>query len=173
MPVDLLAQLFAELVIGAGTAIATGKANQWIRDNKLNEFFQALNDNERRAMLEVVSAAALHDGKLTDSEKAMLTQLTEKSDAQLVDAALDAVRAALPFANAAAEQAFLSQRSKAFSTAEQRESVFATATFLLLSTSTPESEASVQNYATAFGVTPEAVENARMKWNMQYMVLTT
>lgn len=126
-------EIFAEALALVGQlAIEAGaiKFRIW-RDES---HFESLDEEAKRAFLEVVIAAILADGHESELERAWLARREEVGAARaLIDEALATVRAALPpGASLDARAAFVGARHDALGDEETRERAFANAARILL-----------------------------------------
>lgn len=128
MAIEVLATFLSVSVETSGGAGLAGK----IREHRLDGFLSALPDPERRAFLEIVAAAILDDGKLSDAEKAWLDARRETAGDDLVNAAIATATSVMPpREDAGALRAFLAERADRLASDAHRERAFAAAALAL------------------------------------------
>jgi hypothetical protein len=85
------------------------------------KYLRGCTDEERRAALELIAAAALDDGVISESERALLDHHGTGGAAAEVNRALSVVQAAMPFPGDAERRAFLNVRADVVRDATDRE----------------------------------------------------
>lgn len=119
-------------------------------------------DDERRAMLELLAAAALDDGVLSESERTMLDRhATGGTAAAAVQRALSIVQAAMPFAGDAERRRFLAERADLVRPAADRERLLAACIAVLENAGAPNLEARCLIFQSALGVPDAALARIR------------
>lgn len=167
MAIDIL----GDLVIGAvgdGLRLAVeGKILRWRR----NAFFEKaakvdafgeLEAERQKAFLEVVAAAALDDGVLSDSEKAWLGARRDATkEPTAIDAALEATTAALGSPIAADKlTAFVEERSALLADEETREAALAVVGVVLHEAGRASYPDVIRAFGSALGLKEKAIANA-------------
>ncbi len=145
-------ELIAELVAAAGEvairAVLAGPVREW----RLDSFYEDLAPDQRRQMLEVMAAAIVHDGHVSEFEEAWLDRRrkADPGEPERVEAALATAREALTGAQTEAYRTFVAARASAFPDEDAREKVVKAA-FVLLRASAA-SEAVFATFGEALGV---------------------
>lgn len=128
MAIEVLATFLSVSVHASAEAGLAGK----IREHRLDGFLSALTDVERRAFLEIVAAAILDDGKLSDAEKAWLDARREMAGDDLVNAAIATATTVMPPRDeVGALGRFIAERADRLASDAHRERAFAAAALAL------------------------------------------
>lgn len=127
MAIEVLATLLAVSIEPGSSGLASK-----IREHRLDGFLSALPDPERRAFLEIVAAAILDDGKLSDAEKAWLDARRETAGDDLVNASIATATTVMPpREDVGALRSFLAERADRLASDSHRERAFAAAALAL------------------------------------------
>jgi hypothetical protein len=128
----------------------------------LAAFLRGAADVERRAAIELVVAAVLDDGKLSDGERSMLDRHATHAGDE-VRTALSTVQAVMPFPSDAERRRFLAERADAIRAATDRERVLAVCVAILENANASNLEARCQIFASALGLSDAALARVRAK----------
>ncbi len=120
-------------------------------------FLRTCTDDERAAALELLAAAALDDGTLSETERAMLERHGD------VQRALSVVRAAMPFAGDAARRRFLAERADVVRNASERELLLGACVAVLEAAAAANLEARCLIFASALGLSDAALARVRKR----------
>jgi hypothetical protein len=131
MAIEILVELAASLIGQIVMAPATSKANKWLRERRIKEFYESLKPEMRQGFLELIVFATLEDAKISDDEKKFLGELREMDSNELLDNALKEVTQQLPFPDEQSEMAFLKEKAALFPDEKHRERIFTTLIFIL------------------------------------------
>jgi hypothetical protein len=129
----------------------------------IGKLLQGFDDAERNAALELIAAAALDDGTLSDSERAMLDQHATGGAADAVRRALSTVEAAMPFTGDAQRRRFLADRADLIRAAPDREKLLSACASVLDAAGAANVEARCLIFASALGLSDAALARARLK----------
>lgn len=146
------------LVFTVGESLGSLGLTRFLSERKLNTLFKELDSTQKRAFLEIVGAAVMYDGKVSDHEQAWLERRRKVNDedAALVDAALNVARDALPPGSPKeAFAAFVEKRAGFFSDPEVRERALTVTIMVLRSSEIEDRVAAGKLFGAALGV-PEA-----------------
>lgn len=126
--------MFAELLAEVASKLVTRGTVGSFRDWREDARFEELPEDHKRTFLELVLAAIFYDGVESSRETAWLDRKrAEGHEAELVDGAVAAVRAALP--SGSGDEAFLSfaeERAKLLTEGDSRVEAFEAMAFFLL-----------------------------------------
>lgn len=131
--------------------------------HEIGKLLRGFGDDERRAALELIAAAALDDGTLSDSERAMLDRHGEGGAADDVRRALAVVQAAMPFKGDAERRRFLADRADQVRAAPDRERLLGVCVAVLEKAAAPNLEARCLIFASALGMSDAALARVRMR----------
>jgi hypothetical protein len=127
----------------------------------VGKFLRTCTDDERRAALDLLAAAALDDGTISASERAMLDRHGTSGAAAEVHAALARVEAAMPFRGDAERRRFLAERADVVRGTADRERLLGACVAVLENAAAPNVEARCLIFASALGLTDAALARAR------------
>ncbi len=129
MPVEIVAELLAVGGQLAVHALIAGPVREW----RLSSFYGDLDRDRKRAFLEIVCAAIVHDGQVSEAEQKWLDRraTSDENDGDLVESALGVAKAALSGAAPATYRAYVAERAEAFAANGDREKVYVAAAVLL------------------------------------------
>lgn len=122
----------------------------------------SFDDTERAAALELIAAAALDDGRLSDSERAMLETHATGGPADAVRRALSTVQAAMPFAGDAQRRRFLADRADLIRATPDREKLLGACVGVLDAAGAANAEARCLIFASALGLSDAALARVRL-----------
>jgi len=128
----------------------------------IGKMLRSLSDDERRGALELLAAAALDDGMLSDSERAMLDRHGVGA-ADEVRQALETVQKAIPFRGDAERRRFLADRADLIRAAPDREKLLGACVGVLEQAAAPNLEARCLIFASALGMSDAALARARLR----------
>ena len=129
----------------------------------LAKLLQGFESGERRAALELLAAAALDDGTLSESERAMLDRHGSGGAADEVRRALETVQAAMPFQGDGARRRFLADRADLVRATPDREKLLGACVAVLEAAGAPNLEARCLIFASALGLSDAALARARLR----------
>lgn len=118
-------------------------------------------DAERKAVLELIAAAALDDGTLSETEQALLDRHDASGPGGEVRRALETVRAAMPFASDAERRRFLAERADVIRNAADRERALGACVDVLAAAAAPNLEARCLIFTSALGLSDAALARVR------------
>lgn len=126
--------MIAELLVEVAGTLAIRGVSGTFRDWREDKRFEELPEDHKRTFLELVLAAIFYDGVESSRETAWLDRKrAEGHEAELVDGAVAAVRAALPRAgDDDALVAFAEDRAKLLTEGDSRVEAFEAMAFFLL-----------------------------------------
>jgi hypothetical protein len=131
--------------------------------HQVGKFLRTCTDDERKAALELIAAAALDDGTISESERAMLDRHAAGEAGAHVQRALSVVQAAMPFAGDAVRRRFLAERADVVRSAEERERLLGACVGVLESANAPNLDARCLIFASALGMSDAALARARKR----------
>lgn len=142
----------------------TGQPSSPERDpHRIGELLRGLDDGERRAALELIAAAALDDGHLSESERAMLDRHGADGAGEEVKRALVTVESAMPFAGDAQRRRFLADRADLVRSASDRERLLGGCVAILEGAGAANLEARCLIFASALGLSDAALARVRLR----------
>jgi hypothetical protein len=127
----------------------------------VGKYLRGCTDDERRAALELIAAAALDDGVLSESERAMLDR--HGSAAAEVHRALSVVQAAMPFPGDVERRTFLAARADEVHDAADRERLLGVCVSVLEAAGAKNVEARCLIFQSALGVSDAALARVRQR----------
>lgn len=155
MPIDWLFEIVVGMGVELAASVAADKAASAWRDHRFSTFVKELPAPQQGAVLELLAAAALDDGVLSDDEKALLGKRAEDTSDESIQQAVSVAAAALPFTSDAAAKAYLSPRASLLASNEDRERVLSICIEVLSKAGGVAAPHKVQVMADAFGVSRE------------------
>lgn len=129
----------------------------------LGRFLRTCTDAERTAALELLAAAALDDGVLSESERTMLDAHAAGEAGAHVQRALAVVQAAMPFAGDAVRRRFLADRADVVRSAEERERLLGACVAVLENAAAPNLEARCLLFQSALGLSDAVLARLRKR----------
>ena len=151
---DIASALLAYLETSQTTSTASDR-------HEMGKLLASATDAERGSVLELIAAAALDDGTLSESEQALLDRHDGSGPGGEVRRALDVVRAAMPFASDADRRRFLAQRADVIRSAAERERVLGACVDVLTAAGAPNLEARCLIFTSALGLSDAALARVR------------
>lgn len=143
--------------------IESGPADAPNDPHRIGELLRSFDDDERTAALELIAAAVLDDGQLSESERALLDRHGEGGAAEDVRRALAAVQSATPFAGDAERRRFLADRADRVRAAPDRERLLGACVGVLEKAAAPNLEARCLIFASALGLSDAALARVRLR----------
>lgn len=143
--------------------LETGQTDGAGDPHGLAKFLRTCTDAERRAALELIAAAALDDGTISESERAILDRHGTGEAAAEVQRALSLVQAAMPFPGDAERRRFLADRADVIRDTPDRERMLAVCVGILETAGAKNLEARCLIFTSALGLTDAALARARQR----------
>ncbi len=129
----------------------------------IGELLRGCTDGERRASLELLAAAVLDDGALSESERALLDRHGSGPAAAEVQRAMAAVEAAMPFPSDAERRRFLAARADLLRSASDRERLLGACVAVLETAGAKNLEARCLIFTSALGLSDAALARVRLR----------